>query len=260
MTKQNVDYNSIAQTYDSRYEVSPLEGISFALKNLIEKNKPENILEVGCGTAHWLELIANEFKYELSLNGIDLYKEMIKIGKRKSFSANLICAHGEQLPIQTRKFDLVFIVNAVHFLKDTNSFIKQVYSILNPGGILCVIGFDPRDDFTEWYLYEHFDGTFETDLNRYQPFEELESLMRKTGFENIETKSVERILYKIPNENVMDDHFLKKENASQLALLSDEEYERGIEKLKRTVEKNSEMDERKYFIQKLIFKMITGTK
>ena len=49
-----MDYNQVASTYDMRYQVSPLSGVSQALHKLAERISARSALEVGCGTGHWL--------------------------------------------------------------------------------------------------------------------------------------------------------------------------------------------------------------
>ncbi|MEW6197010.1 MAG: hypothetical protein AB1521_17825, partial [Bacteroidota bacterium] len=55
---EKVNYNTISPVYNERYKVSALEGVEKKLLAIVENHKPEKILEVGCGTGHWLNLLS----------------------------------------------------------------------------------------------------------------------------------------------------------------------------------------------------------
>jgi len=54
MKDRSVDYNSIAGQYDCRYEVGDYSEIERQLLEFVTGARSGNILEVGCGTGHWL--------------------------------------------------------------------------------------------------------------------------------------------------------------------------------------------------------------
>src|SRR5688572_13954810 len=51
---RTVDYDHIADTYDRRYQVNDYSGVEAALKAFVGEYSDQRILEVGCGTGHWL--------------------------------------------------------------------------------------------------------------------------------------------------------------------------------------------------------------
>jgi len=54
MTHGLVQYDQIAPTYDQRYEALQYEGVASTLLTLAQAASAGRILEVGCGTRHWL--------------------------------------------------------------------------------------------------------------------------------------------------------------------------------------------------------------
>ena len=50
-----VDYDRIAPTYDARYAANERSGTGAALRALVETRRAVQVLEVGCGTGHWLQ-------------------------------------------------------------------------------------------------------------------------------------------------------------------------------------------------------------
>ena len=56
-THSSVDYDSVANTYDRRYDNNDYSGIEAALGAFMGPTHDGRVLEVGCGTGHWLRLL-----------------------------------------------------------------------------------------------------------------------------------------------------------------------------------------------------------
>ncbi len=55
--RKSVNYDIIAPVYDRRYEENDYSGVERALLDFIGEDQSAQILEVGCGTGHWLTLL-----------------------------------------------------------------------------------------------------------------------------------------------------------------------------------------------------------
>jgi ubiquinone/menaquinone biosynthesis C-methylase UbiE len=62
------DYDAISIQYDCRYRVRDFRGVEHALLQFVGAVESSNLLEVGCGTGHWLKFLANERRHP---TGID---------------------------------------------------------------------------------------------------------------------------------------------------------------------------------------------
>lgn len=251
----HVNYNNISPVYNERYKVSSLEGVEKKLISLVENLKPEKILEVGCGTGHWLNLLS---KYSSLLYGADYSTGMLNIAKKSNTYLNLVNADAGNLPFQKNSFDLILCINAIHHFTNKKSFIDNVSSLLKTNGVLCIMGFDPYDKENDWYLYDYFESTRQIDLDRFPTFYELEKWASENGFAEIKTELIHIVKNDKTGRDVLQDHFLDKRGASQLALLSDEEYQKGLEKIKEDILKTEQSNKEIVFHVKLIFYALTA--
>lgn len=255
---EKVNYNEISAVYNVRYSVSPLEGVLSFLKNLVGTYSPKNILEIGCGTAHWLRELSN---YEAQLFGGDYSIGMLKQANTNPYkNIHLFNTDANSLPFRRNTFDLIICINAIHHFSDKKKFIFDSSSLLRNDGIISIIGLDPRDTNVKWSLYKYFDRTYQIDLDRFPSFDDISEWMKLSGCYRVEKKLVHTVDNVIRGRDVLNDHFLDKRGASQLALLSDSEYKNGISKIKSDIEKAESEQKEFEFTVKLNFYSITGYK
>lgn len=246
------DYNKIAPNYNERYTDNYLLGIENELKQLILLNKCKNILESGCGTGRWISSLDNENK---KVFGLDYSFEMLKVSNHSKLNLNVVNADAVNIPFKDNLFDLIFCVNAVHHFKDKVKFIRECKRTLSHNGTLTVFGVDPHID-KEWYVYNYFDSVYENDLKRFPSLEHLKDLLKEQSFEEIEIKVAEEVFRERIGVDVLNDPFLVKNHCSQLANLSDQEYQKGIDKIKKQIELNSET----VFTTSVIFYLVNAKK
>jgi hypothetical protein len=83
----------------------------------------------------------------------------------------------------------------------------------------------------QWFVYDYFPESLEIDRQRYPATDELRSWMREAGFGDCTTQEVEHWTYQLPIEEVQRQGRLEKASTSQLSVLTDAEYQRGMEKI-----------------------------
>ena len=254
--QERVNYNEISNVYDTRYSGSPLEGVGKYLRDLLSDKKPFYVLEAGCGTGHWLYELAKA--ENVKPFGLDFSTGMLNQAKKLSPGLNLVNADANQLPLIKESFDLIIVVNAIHHFIKPFDFIHETRKILKPEGIICIIGFDPRESKNDWYLYRYFESTYDKDLQRYPTFDKLMNEMQAAGFFDIKTDLVHQINIHKKGKEILSDHFLDKRGASQLALLSDEEYQIGIDKINSDINHAVKENKELVFETKINFRAITG--
>jgi ubiquinone/menaquinone biosynthesis C-methylase UbiE len=246
------DYGKIANTYNKRYKSNSLSNIEIELIRIISENNYKNILEAGCGTGRWINSLDQK---KLTVFGLDFSFDMLKISKHDKTKLSILNADADFIPFKDDFFDLIFCVNAIHHFPDKKKFIEESKRILANNGMLAVFGVDPYID-KDWYVYKYFDGVYDNDLKRFPSKERFKNLVSQNGFERVKIKTVEKVSGKRVGQDIFNDPFLDKHGNSQLANLTEDEYQKGIEKIKTQIEKNPQT----VFTTSVIFYLVTAKK
>jgi SAM-dependent methyltransferase len=229
---QSLNYDRVAREYHKRYESSPLTGAARALQNLARARHTRRILDVGCGTGRWLEILARPDRLAI---GLDPSRGMLAQARARLPHIPLIQAQGEALPVADASFDLVTLVHVLHHLTDPTRFMAEAARCLMPGGTLALIGSDPTAPGNAWYIYDYFPGVKELDEARFPAWEQVRAWMTAAGFGQMEARAVEIVDVVWTGDQVFEDAFLAKNATSQLAMLSDEAYQAGIDRIRAAI-------------------------
>ncbi len=225
---RQADYDQIAHTYDTRYERNSYVGVQQALQRFAGSQPGLQILEIGCGTGHWLKLLSAS---GLHVVGLDLSAGMLAQAQMGLAGIPLVQGTAERLPWQAESFDRVFCINAFHHFTDKATFLTEVRRILRPGGRMLIVGLDPHRGVDQWFVYDYFPESFVIDRQRYPASSSLRTEMEAAGFQNCTTQEVEHWAYRLPANEILRQGRLDKAATSQLSVLTDAEYQRGMEQI-----------------------------
>jgi SAM-dependent methyltransferase len=255
MSERQVNYDQIAPTYDQRYTAHTYDGVGAALLSLAQKIGAERILEVGCGTGYWFTTLRPVVR---SVYGLDLSLGMLQRAQQRQSDCALICGRANHLPFADAVFDLVFCVNAFHHFAHPRSCIAEARRLLRAEGALAIIGMDPHSGRDQWCIYDYFPETREIDLGRFPSGGTIVDWMVTSGFERVEWRVAERIVQHQVGRSVLNNPLLQKHGTSQLALLTDEAYAAGMDKIKAALRKAEESRERLVFPVDISLTIVTG--
>ena len=230
---KSVDYDQLAPTYDRRFQANGTRGTTIALLALARELGAKRILEVGCGTGRWLFDLRSAAD---QVYGLDLSGGMLERARSRDSGLHLIRGRASRLPFPPASFDLVYCVNAIHHFEAQRDFVSESHRLLRRGGAFAVVGMDPHGRQGSWYAYDFFAGTYETDMLRFPSWGTVLDWAAETGFEDVSWQVVERIEDPKIGWGVFDDPFLQKDACSQFALLSDEEYAAGLQRIRQALE------------------------
>jgi len=232
MMKQ-VQYDQVSAVYDQRYRCGGPVGIAESLQELACQVRARRVLEAGCGTGHWLTLMPD---CEIRC-GLDYSAGMLDRAKQRDESLSLVRGTATRLPFRGDVFDFVFCVHALHHFDDPPAFIHQARCVLRKGGALAIIGMDPQTEQDQWYLYDYFPGTRETDLARYPSGDMILGWMKEAGFVGCERRTAARIEHDFIGDQVWSDPVLQKNGASQLSLLTEDAFANGMARIREALQR-----------------------
>jgi len=257
MKTSTLNYDRIAGDYNQRYPSTQSWERGGALLDLANHFKNGLVLEVGNGTGYWINLLNQYTPY---LFGLDYSMGMLQQAKEQPAPLKLARGSAIQLPYRDNSFDLLYSVDAIHHFVDHHAFVSEAFRVLKPGGALATIGHDPHGGTTNWYIYNYFDGVYDTDLRRYPAGSSLLKWMETEGFEDVSSKTVEHIHNVHVGRSVLKDPFIKHNATSQLALLSEDAYQAGIQRIETAIEDAEAKSEQIVFVSDIQVKMFLGYK
>jgi ubiquinone/menaquinone biosynthesis C-methylase UbiE len=222
-----IDYDTIADGYDRRYLQNDYSGVESALTTFVGASPDVRVLEVGCGTGHWLGLLGQK---GLSVAGVDASRRML-LQACPPARRRLVRGRSERLPWTSGSFDRVFCVNALHHFQDKRAFLDEAMRVLRPGGRMMTIGLDPHTGIDQWYVYDYFDEVREIDRHRYPATRQIREWMRAAGSIDCETREVQHLPARLTARTAIEQGRLNRTAASQLSILTDEQYNRGIDRI-----------------------------
>jgi len=126
--------------YDKTNWVKNKELIANFLDLLPEKNI-DKILEIGIGTGAVAEIVAKNIG---PLIGIDISDKMISKISNPKITALVGDAHN--LEFKDKEFDLIYMRNVIHYIKDPKQVMSEVFRCLKPSGHFLFSQVIPPDD------------------------------------------------------------------------------------------------------------------
>jgi SAM-dependent methyltransferase len=232
-----INYDTIAPKYDARYAQNPLAGVSHELRELVTKSLAHDVLEVGCGTGHWLIELQPLVRRVV---GLDFSFGMLKQAQGPNDQTLLTNGDANHLPFPSASFDLVLSVNALQHYTNQQAFISEARRLLRPDGALAIVNLDPHIGRDHWYLYDYFEGVKAADLRRFPSSGTLLDWMLAAGFTRTEWRVADHIQQEFLGWEVLDNPFTQKAGSSQLALLSEDTYAAGLDRIYAAIADASE--------------------
>jgi len=229
---RSVDYNRIAETFDRRYEENDYSGVEAALIAFVGEHFDQRVLEVGCGTGHWLRSFHDS---GTCVTGVDASAQMLACAKAQAPRATLAQGSAERLPWTSESFGRLFCINAFHHFQNKVAFLTEAMRVLRPGGRIMTIGLDPHAGVDQWYIYEYFDNVLEIDRRRYPASGQIREWMEAIGFANCVTREIQHLPVRLAARSALEQGRLDKNVTSQLSVLTDEEYRQGIDRIREAV-------------------------
>jgi len=232
MTLPATDYEAIAADYDRRYRDYEWTRAEYEILHFVG-NSPADVLEVGCGTGHWLALL---HAHGAQVSGLDASRAMLEFARRKLPKAELVHGSAEQLPWPEASFDRVFSFNAIHHFPDQQMFIREAHRVLRAGGSLSTWSLDPHTGMDRWWVYEYFPRTLEIDRERFPRAFDIRSWMIEVGFTDVKTEIDHPADVLLDARTALQSGLVAQGSTSELAMLTEAEFQEGRQRIEYAIE------------------------
>jgi len=226
---RTVDYDLVAPQYDKRYERNRYDGVLAVLRRFVGESARVDAAEVGCGTGHWLAELHGSVR---TAAGLDLSAEMLHRARTAAPYAHIVRGRAEQLPWAEERFDRLLCINALHHFADPDAFMTEARRVLRAAGTLMIVGLDPHTRLDSWWIYDYFPAAREADLRRYMATALIREKLQAAGFVEAMTEIAQHIPATAPFAIAVDRGLVDRHATSQLTVLSDAEYEDGLQRLR----------------------------
>jgi len=222
------NYARIAENYDK----NPLrqKAIDSFIPEIISShnnNEKIRILDIACGTGNYLTKQYENFcGYNIEFFGIDKSYEMIAVAKKKNGDITYLQNNAEDQVFRNDYFNYIRNEYSFHHFLDKKNVLLTINRILKQNGLFVILNICPDYIKRNW-LYEYFPSSKGIDNKRFIPSMGLFLLLDQCNFEAVMkiTTSVARLNFTNAIRRV------KNRDMSQLNLISEEEYQTGLNRL-----------------------------
>lgn len=175
----NWQFDVLAPVYDWLSDGSLVNRPWNLLFDQLDIDNGQTILDLGGGTGLLREEVEERFSgSDVSVVTLDYNMKMLRKGTDKFERPLLVRGDALKLPFPNRRFDRVFIGDALHHMSDPEQVMKEVQRVLLPHGYLLVEEFDPSRLFGRFLYY--FETLTAMGSSFYTP-EELSRMISESG-------------------------------------------------------------------------------
>ena len=224
---QPVDYNKISQIYDD------VRAGDLALIRCLIQALPScpdlRILDIGCGTGNYTDLFQKLTQAEVY--GVEPSEGMLAKARQKNERITFKTGLADHIPFEDDFFDFVYMTDVIHHIPNIEAMFAEIWRVLRSGGMGCIVTQSHRQ-IEARPIAQYFPSTARVDKERYPDIDEIIEAAQAQGF----TRTEGEILSEEPLE--LDDSYLelvRKKGYSMLHLISDEEYQTGLEALEQAL-------------------------
>lgn len=162
-----MNFDTIASDYDRLNHLLSL-GIDKtwrkrALKEIVEPDKPQQILDVACGTGDFSIVIAKKANPDTLVTGVDLSEGMLKVMEGKVNAASLDSrikmeqGNCEKMRFPDESFDRVTVAFGIRNVVHRQEALKEMLRVLKPGGRLVILELSvPSNPVIRWFYKIYF--------------------------------------------------------------------------------------------------------
>ena len=225
---KKTDYSKIAPKYDDnkiRHSVEKDQNIA----ELIARGDGGSftVLDLACGTGNYLVRQTEEYK-DLNIKwiGIDKSPDMLEVARQKNLDAELMVGDACDIPLEDESVDYIKIRFAFHHFDDKIKALKEVRRVLKPEGSVSIYNIN-NDYMRHYWVYKYYPQIEKLDGERFPKSIDIFKWLDDLHFET--QAAVHTFIKKFYYADILDE--VRNRDMSQLHLISDEEYQDGMDRI-----------------------------
>jgi ubiquinone/menaquinone biosynthesis C-methylase UbiE len=190
------------------------------------------ILDLGAGTGRFSNLLADAF--ESRVVAVEPSAKMRAEAEQGGAHARVVNRDGDAgaIPAADGEFDFAFMSMVIHHVPDLDACARELRRVVKPGGLVFIRNtFSGRLDGVP--LYRFFPAACGLDEARLPRVEHIRDTFAAMGFELVALETVRQQI-----DATLGDHYdrLARRAVSTLELITDGEFQDGLERMRRAVE------------------------
>ena len=181
-----LDYTKRAKNYDKRWQHYCLPSFSKPLQ-ILDLNGDSTLLDVGCGTGIFLEILEKKFPYT-KFSGLDPNQAMLaKASEKLSSKVDLKIGNAESLPHDSQSFDWVVLSNCFGHINNQETALSEAHRVLRKNGKIIIT--DWTRDFLVMRIVNLYTQLFDdADYKSLKSFETT-AMLEKLDFKCLSVES-----------------------------------------------------------------------
>jgi ubiquinone/menaquinone biosynthesis C-methylase UbiE len=229
---QQIDYNEISKIYDD-----VREGDIVIINHFLEEfpvDQSLNVLDIGCGTGNYTGLLQKVTRARnWHIYGIDASEGMINQARLKSSDIIFQKGRAEDILWACDFFDFIYMTDVIHHIPDIHRMFYEIQRVLKNKGKVCIVT-QSQGQIEARPIACIFPSTVRVDRERYPAIHEIHAAAHDAGLLFLK----QEVLFEGEaielNEEFLE--LVRKKGYSMLHLITEEEYQAGLERLENTLQ------------------------
>jgi SAM-dependent methyltransferase len=238
VSSSHTDYESMAEVYDRGRTLSldQIAELRVVLAPYLE-GPDKRVLDLGSGTGIFAEALAAWF--DVAVVGVEPSRAMRQQALAKQAAhVSYVGGEAEHIPLAERTCDCAWLSTVLHHVRDRARCARELRRVLRGGGrVLIRSGFGDRLEGVRWLRY--FPSARDVAAARWPTVKATADVFATVGFEVEALHEVPEVV--APNLSAYHRRIAVRAS-STLTLIDDDEFDQGIELLRREAAASSSTD------------------